>query len=181
MTLHDEIILALVEQLEDITQKICGKRLKKYELEASVKDYGGKGKGVMDIVVEMEGGLKLIFEVETYVRHFKGRAVHYADVGQTLRQIKGYRDKLQSNTEFIAVIPSYDKKYSKLFLHEGIHVILWSAKICYRCIRCGRIFHISTDNEFVEPFRCPEPTCGGKGPFTMEEIKVNFKILNNKV
>jgi hypothetical protein len=74
------------------------------------------------------------------------------DFGESLRQIKKYKDKFN---DVRVIIPEQYTRFAPLYKNEGFRVYLWKAKRKWQCLRCCTV----TTNESRIPPRCSNKTC----------------------
>lgn len=143
MTIHDEIILSLVqEDKENITplERIIKKSVVSYRFEESRRIQNNDAEFVNispDITISIldpnrEGYTQSIaLELESDIRW---------DWGASLRQVKKYqRNQTFKWADIVVIIPKEYSRFVKLYQNEGFNVWLWSATAEWVCERCGHI------------------------------------------
>ena len=167
MTIHDELILALLEPQRNgkigrnapIIGIVRDGKIE-YQLEETVpffRDVPSRHAGrtdlmTPDIIITFRTGKKKAIELENDIKW---------DFGSSLRQIKKY----QKQFETIIIIPSEYNKYAPLYLNEDIQVFLWTATRIWQCQTCGTI----TEKMGKIPPKCSE--CNKKTDHNLEGIK----------
>ena len=82
------------------------------------------------------------------------------DFGESLRQVKKYRDKFPDTR---IIIPKSHQRYAPLYKNEGLRVFLWSGKRKWKCLRCETV----TLNENRVPPRCDKCNNYNKSDFEL--------------
>ena len=150
MTIDDELIYEIIRPNRHgevgekaLIVKVVGTKNVKYRLEESTwywKTYvDRKEKSIFrtkkdvivtpDIIVTLpkESNKQIAIEFENDVQW---------DFGESLRQVKKYRDKFPDTR---IIIPEEYKRFAPLYKNEGFRVYLWKAKRKWQCLRCGAI------------------------------------------
>lgn len=150
MTIDDELLLELFKpdrygKVGDraLIVKIVGTRLIQYKLEETMvywKTYEDRDerevrRGTKEIMVTpditvtipKESKKQIVIELENDVKW---------DFGDSLRQIKKYRDRFPDAR---IIIPEEYKRFAPLYKNEGFRIYLWKTTRMWQCLRCGTV------------------------------------------
>jgi hypothetical protein len=136
MTIHDELILALIKyKLEELVywrgheQQVMGTYEK---MTPDVLVTISEAERRHQVYNTPDGGLvvadtqkQIAIELETDINW---------DFGESLRQVKKYRKKFKT----LVIIPKAYERFAPLYINEGFRVYLWKATRKWQCMRCGK-------------------------------------------
>jgi translation initiation factor IF-1 len=166
MTIHDELILRLIEpdksgKATGYITEIVGSKDIRYTLEDTFW-WRGHYEGIMKTFVRMSPDI-----VVHSISPSKTIAVELEsdkdwDFGHSLRQIRKYK-RNSDFQEVVVVIPKKYERFAILYSNQGFKVYLWKATRLWECDKCGEG---PSDNR---PTKCKTVNC--KGELELKGIK----------
>ena len=114
------------------------------------------------IVTVLNSNERIAIEIENDIKW---------DFGESLRQVKKYRDKFPDTR---IIIPESYQRYAPLYKNEGLRVFLWSGKRKWKCLRCETI----TLNESRIPPKCKNNHCNNNSKSDFELVGLENADVN---
>jgi hypothetical protein len=159
MTIHDEIILKLIEP--DKTGKatgyvttIVGSKNISYKLE-DIFWYCGHYEKILGTMVRMSPDIFVHNLGTSKTTAIELENDDHWDFGHSLRQVRKYRRNNDFH-EVVVVIPKNYERFAILYVTQGFRVYLWKATRVYECKICGK-----GQNE-NNPTKCLTDKCKGE-------------------